>query len=469
MKKGEISIGLVGDTVFPDKGYIEREDGRVAIKHAIGGQKVEYCITKKRAGEAQGRVLRVLEPSSVEDRKNLCNFAGICGGCLYQSVGYQHQLDIKEEQLKKLLKDEEFIWEGIQASPAVEGYRNKMEFSFGDQEKDGPLCLGLHQKRSFFNILNTEDCRLPHPDMGEILLATRLYFQEQGLGYYHKKRHEGYLRHLLIRRAEKTGEILLSLVHSTQLPAEEEERILSGWRDRLLSLEKEGKLEGSYAGILHTKNDSLADAVINDGTEALYGKDYFYEELLGLNFKITPFSFFQTNTLGAEKLYAKVQEYSSFSENAEEKPVIYDLYSGTGTITQLMSKVAKQAIGVEIVEEAVEAAKENAKENKVENCIFYAGDVLKVLEAGQGATELPYPDFIIVDPPRDGMHKKALEKIISYGVKRLVYVACKPKSLARDLEALQNAGYRVQKLCAVDMFPKTNNCEVVALLEKEES
>ena len=149
--------------------------------------------------------------------------------------------------------------------------------------------------------------------------------------------------------------------------------------------------------------------------------------------------------------------------------MIYDLYSGTGTITQLMSKVAKQAIGVEIVEEAVEAAKENAKENKVENCIFYAGDVLKVLEAGQGATELPYPDFIIVDPPRDGMHKKALEKIISYGVKRLVYVACKPKSLARDLEALQNAGYKVQKLCAVDMFPRTNNCEVVALLEKEES
>jgi trmA family RNA methyltransferase len=258
-------------------------------------------------------------------------------------------------------------------------------------------------------------------------------------------------------------------VHSTQLPAEEEEKILSGWRDRLLSLEKEGKLEGSYAGILHTKNDSLADAVINDGTETLFGKDYFYEELLGLNFKITPFSFFQTNTLGAEKLYAKVQKYSSFSENAEEKPVIYDLYSGTGTITQLMSKVAKQAIGVEIVEEAVEAAKENAKENKVENCIFYAGDVLKVLEAGQGATELPYPDFIIVDPPRDGMHKKALEKIISYGVKRLVYVACKPKSLARDLEALQNAGYKVQKLCAVDMFPRTNNCEVVALLEKEES
>lgn len=413
-----------------------------------------------------------VEEASIPQEKHWCQNQDRCGGCFYQEIPYEEEVTKKEQEIRDLFDpviQGDYLFEGIISSPKKEAYRNKMEFSFGDQEKDGPLCLGLHQKRSFFNILNTEDCRLPHPDMGEILLATRLYFQEQGLGYYHKKRHEGYLRHLLIRRAEKTGEILLSLVHSTQLPGEEEEKILSGWRDRLLSLEKEGKLEGSYAGILHTKNDSLADAVINDGTETLFGKDYFYEELLGLNFKITPFSFFQTNTLGAEKLYAKVQEYSSFSENAEEKPVIYDLYSGTGTITQLMSKVAKQAIGVEIVEEAVEAAKENAKENHVENCIFYAGDVLKVLEAGQGETELPYPDFIIVDPPRDGMHKKALEKIISYGVKRLVYVACKPKSLARDLEALQNDGYKVQKLCAVDMFPRTNNCEVVALLEKEES
>ena len=419
-------------------------------------------------GQEAGRV----EEASIPQEKHWCQNQDRCGGCFYQEIPYEEEVAKKEQEIRDLFDpviQGDYLFEGIISSPKKEAYRNKMEFSFGDQEKDGPLCLGLHQKRSFFNILNTEDCRLPHPDMGEILLATRLYFQEQGLGYYHKKRHEGYLRHLLIRRAEKTGEILLSLVHSTQLPAEEEEKILSGWRDKLLSLEKEGKLEGSYAGILHTKNDSLADAVINDGTEALYGKDYFYEELLGLNFKITPFSFFQTNTLGAEKLYAKVQEYSRLSENAEEKPVIYDLYSGTGTITQLMSKVAKQAIGVEIVEEAVEAAKENAKENQVENCIFYAGDVLKVLEAGQGKTELPYPDFIIVDPPRDGMHKKALEKIISYGVKRLVYVACKPKSLARDLEALQNAGYRVQKLCAVDLFPRTNNCEVVALLEKEES
>ena len=445
---------------------------------------------------------------------NWCSNQERCGGCYYQEIPYEEEVKTKEEEIRSLfapLVIGDFPFEGIVPSPKKEAYRNKMEFSFGDQEKDGPLCLGLHQKRSFFNILNTEDCRLPHPDMGKILLATREYFLDKGVGYFHKKRHEGYLRHLLIRRGEKTGEILVSLIHNrfevkeqskqdglqnietndTKLQSGEntaaqtamstdttvipplgnlsEDSLLKGWCESILSLEKEGKLEGHFAGILHTKNESLADAVVNQGTEILYGKDYFYETLLGLSFKITPFSFFQTNSLGAEKLYAKVREYSKLSENADEKPIVYDLYSGTGTITQLMSKVAKQAIGVEIVEEAVEAAKENARENQVENCIFYAGDVLKVLEAGQGATELPYPDFIIMDPPRDGMHKKALEKIISYGVKRLVYVACKPKSLARDLEALQNAGYRVQKLCAVDLFPRTNNCEVVALLEKEES
>ena len=268
------------------------------------------------------------------------------------------------------------------------------------------------------------------------------------------------------RTAVRTDNTMIS----SSLANLSEDSLLRGWCERLLSLEKDGKLEGHFAGILHTRNESVADAVVNQGTEILYGKDYFYEELLGLNFKITPFSFFQTNTLGAEKLYEKIREYADLSDTAVKKPIIFDLYSGTGTITQLMSKVAKKAYGVEIVEEAVESAKENAIENGITNCQFIAGDVLKVLEESakrEETTVLPHPDFIIVDPPRDGMHKKALDLIIRYGVNRLIYVACKPKSLARDLEALQNAGYRVQKLCAVDLFPRTNNCEVVALLKKE--
>jgi len=462
----------------------------------------------------------------------LCANAERCGGCFYQGKTYDEELKIKNQGLHELLepviRTDDYIFEEIVPSPICEGYRNKMEFSFGDSEKDGPLTLGLHQKHSFFNIINTDICSLPHSDANEIIRATREYFAALEITYEHKKAHEGYLRHLLFRRAIKTGEILVDLVTTSQwdsamrvtapqeiyeerakelsewfnrryspkaqkkhkmptpdryirvAPPMKEEAVLNGWKDTLLKLKGEGKIQGTFAGILHTVNDSLADAVTDMGTTVLYGQSFFYEEILGLRFRITPFSFFQTNSLGAEKLYEKVREYAGFRELKKEqedspvrKPVIYDLYSGTGTITQLMSSVAMKAVGVEIVEEAVVAARENAELNGVTNCDFIAGDVLKVIEEGgrlikeDGSYEdAPRPDFIILDPPRDGIHPKALTKIIDYGVDRLIYVACKPKSLARDLVPLQEAGYKVLKLCPVDMFPRTNNCECIALLEK---
>ena len=191
--------------------------------------------------------------------------------------------------------------------------------------------------------------------------------------------------------------------------------------------------------------------------EVLYGKEYFYEELLGLKFKISTFSFFQTNSLGAEVLYSTVREFIGEGK----RNIVFDLYSGTGTIAQLMADVAKKVIGVEIVEEAVEAARENAKENRLTNCEFIAGDVLKVLD-----TIEEKPDYIILDPPRDGIHPKALQKIIAYGVEYMVYISCKPTSLARDLVALTEGGYQVEKVVCVDMFPQTANVETVALLHK---
>ena len=219
------------------------------------------------------------------------------------------------------------------------------------------------------------------------------------------------------------------------------------------------ELEGRIAGILNTHNDSVADAVINEGTRVLYGQDYFYEELLGLRFRISPFSFFQTNSLGAEVLYETAREYVADAGNGK---TVYDLYSGTGTIAQILAPVAKKVIGVEIVEEAVEAAKENAALNGLQNCDFLAGDVLKTLDDIEEK-----PDFIVLDPPRDGIHPKALEKIISYGVEKMVYISCKPTSLARDLEVLQARGYMVKRVCCVDMFPATANIETVCLLSKK--
>lgn len=222
-------------------------------------------------------------------------------------------------------------------------------------------------------------------------------------------------------------------------------------------------LEGKFAGILHIKNDALADAVKSDETIVLYGQDHFYEKLLGLTFKISVFSFFQTNTHSAAVLYETAREYvgSLLDKDGRPNSIVYDLYSGTGTIAQLMAPVAKKVIGVEIVEEAVEAAKKNAQHNGLDNCEFIAGDVLKVLDDIEEK-----PDFIILDPPRDGIHPKALTKIIDYGVDRLVYISCKPTSLARDLEVFIENGYEAVRCVPVDQFPWTSGIETVCLLVK---
>jgi len=454
MKKGEIFEGIVEKTSFGAKGVVEVEDRKVTVKDALPGQKIRFSITKMRSGRAEGRLLEVLEPSCVEYREGACPHFGICGGCVYQTLPYEEQLKLKEAQVRDLLEPVlgEVPMEPILGSPRAFGYRNKMEYSFGDEVKGGRLSLGLHKKASFYDIVTVDGCRIADEDFAALIVATRDYFEEKGIPFYQKMRHTGYLRHLLVRKAAKTGQILVSLVTSSQIE-QDESALLEGWKDRILSL----PLQGSFAGILHTVNDSLADVIQNDRTDILYGQDYFYEELLGLRFRISPFSFFQTNSLGAEVLYEKAREYVG----ATDGKVIFDLYSGTGTIAQILAPVAEQVVGVEIVEEAVDAARENAALNGLSNCRFIAGDVLKVLD---DLTEKP--DLIVLDPPRDGIHPKALPKIINYGVDRLVYISCKPTSLARDLVTLLAGGYRVDKVCCVDMFPNTAGIETVVLLSK---
>lgn len=460
MKKGDYCEAVVETIEFPNKGVLHIDGERVIVKNALPGQTIRFVINKKRKGKCEGRLLEVLAPSSLEQTEGTCPHFGICGGCLYQSLPYEEQLKIKEQQVKSLIDGvcSSYVFEGIKGSPVFKGYRNKMEFSFGDEFKDGPLALGMHRRGSFYDIVNTPECQIVNQDFCKILTYTLEYFTEKKAGYYKKLQHVGYLRHLLVRRAVKTGEILAALVTSGQTETLEtgEEELLEGWRAGLLSL----SLEGSFAGILHIRNDSLADVVQSDETRILYGKDYFYEELLGLKFRISPFSFFQTNSLGAEVLYETARGY--VGETADK--VVFDLYSGTGTIAQIIAPVASKVVGVEIVEEAVEAARENAAMNGLSNCEFIAGDVLKVIDELQDK-----PDLIILDPPRDGIHPKALEKIIDFGVDRMVYISCKPTSLARDLVVLQERGYQVEKVCCVDMFPATANVETVVLLGRKKS
>ncbi len=464
MKKGQVLEGIVERVVFPNKGIVsvEGEEQKVIVKNAIEGQKIRFSINKKRKGKAEGRLLEVIERSPLQTEEE-CAYFGKCGGCMYQGVPYQEQLKIKETQVKNLLApvllnagyELDEIFEGVKESPRSLAYRNKMEFSFGDEIKDGPLSLGMHKRGSFHDIVTVDGCRIVDEDYSKILRGVLDFFTEHQVPFYHKMSHVGYLRHLLVRKAVKTGEILIDLVTTTQpIEGADTKELLSEMAATICALE----LEGTVVGILHTENDSVADAVINEHTELLYGQDHFEEELLGLQFSISPFSFFQTNSLGAEVLYETAREYVADAGNGK---VVYDLYSGTGTIAQILAPVAKEVIGVEIIEEAVEAAKENAKRNHLENCEFLAGDVLKVLDDIEQK-----PDFIVLDPPRDGIHPKALEKIISYGVEKMVYISCKPTSLARDLEVLLARGYEAERICCVDMFPQTTGIETVCLLGK---
>lgn len=457
MKKGQILEGYVREVQFPNKGIVEvdGEEKRLIVKNALQGQKVRASVNKIRKGRAEGRLLEVLEKSPDEIIPACPHFAD-CGGCTYQQLPYEKQLQMKAAQVKALLDEVSsgYQFEGIRESPRQFGYRNKMEFSFGDEYKDGPLALGMHRRGSFYDIVTVRDCCIVDEDFRRILCCVLNFYREQQAGYYHKLSHRGYLRHLLVRKAAHTEEILIDLVTTSQTEncgAQQEAEQLTLLSKQLQALQ----LSGSVKGILHTVNDSLADVIQNDRTDILYGEDFFCETLLGLQFHISPFSFFQTNSLGAEVLYQTAREYVGETKDK----VIFDLYSGTGTIAQMLAPVAKKVIGIEIVEEAVEAARENAALNGLHNCEFLAGDVLKAIELVEET-----PDFIVLDPPRDGIHPKALEKIIRFGVPQMVYISCKPTSLARDLEILQAHGYYPAKVRCVDMFPGTYHVETVCQL-----
>jgi len=391
-----------------------------------------------------------------------CKNSGICGGCFYNGMTYEQQLKEKETKLLNILTptfDENTIWEGVLESPLHECYKNKMEYSFGDDVKDGPLTLGMHKKKSFYSVITCDDCKIVHNDYNMIVQATVMFFDLFKIPYVHKSSHEGYLRHLLLRRSFDNGGLLVDLI-TADMPEGccilSESELLAQWTNMLLKLD----LDGAIEGILHTRNNSMADAVIDEGTELLYGRDYIKEKLLGLEFKVTPFSFFQTNSKGAEVLYSKVRDYVGDTTGQ----VVYDLYSGTGTIAQLVAPVAEKVYGVEIIPEAVEAARVNAEKNGLGNCQFIAGDVLEVIDGLEKK-----PDMIILDPPRDGLHPKMLPKIGAYGVENIVYVACKPDSFARDMEYFKTQGYRVVKAAGVDQFPYTRHVECVVLMSRKDT
>lgn len=450
MKRGQLVEVDIKDMEFPSKAIGELEGKKIYVKNALPGQKVTVRIKKNRREYAEGKLVEVIEKASYES-ENFCAHFGLCGGCARQTVPYDIQLKIKTDLVKKLIDDagvKEYEFLDTVQSPEIYGYRNKMEYTFGDETKGGEMTLGMHKRGQFNSVVTVDQCKLVEDDFNDILSNSLEYFTTRDIPHYNSKSHKGYLRHLLVRKGLKTGEILIGLVTSTQLKVD-----LTSYRQMLCELE----LKGEIKGIIHIYNDGLADVVKCDDMDILYGRDYFYDELLGMKFKISPFSFFQTNTLGAEVLYETVLDFIGEADNK----TVFDLYSGTGTIGQIVAKKAKRVIGIEIVEEAVKAANENAAMNGLDNCRFIAGDVLQKID------ELSEkPDIIVIDPPRVGVHPKALSKILNFGPKEIVYVSCNPKTLAENLKQIKEAGYRVEKIRCVDMFPHTPHVEVVVGIQK---
>ena len=364
----------------------------------------------------------------------MCMHDEFCGGCIYQGVAYAEQLAIKEGEVRALFEEKRIRperFDPIEGCPQQYRYRNKMEYTFGDMVKDGPMCLGMHKKKNFMSIVTVDACQLVDEDFNRILRFTLDFAMERGYHHYHKKSHKGLLRHLIIRRGIRTKELLVNIV-TTREDGFDEAAYVEGLQDL--------QLNNKIVGILRTLNDNIADKVTCEELKILYGRDYYMEAV--------------------ERLYS---EAIALIDDFEGKTA-FDLYCGTGTISQILALKAKKVIGVEIVEEAVEAAKVNASLNGLENCHFIAGDVFQVLQ-----TVEERPEVIVVDPPRVGMSLDAVEKIAAYGVPQIVYISCNPKTLAVNLQQFEYLGYEVKYAKAFDNFPWTKHTESIVLLSKLKS
>lgn len=450
-KKREIIEGKIEEVLFPNIGVMHLEENiPVHVKGAYKDQIARVMLTKKKKGIWQAQLLEELDNPNYFIESD-CTYFRQCGGCTMRHIPYEIQLELKHKQVIDLIKGAQisnFEDLGIVPSPNLYDYRNKMEFSFGDAYKGGPMTLGMHRKNTTFDVLTVEGCKIASSDFSLLLRCVLDYCIENNLPYYKKLSHEGYMRYLVIRESKTTGDILVNIVTSTQM---QHDFIPLAKRMQNLAL------GGNIKGVLHTHTDTLADAIKPETIKLIYGEDFITETILGLTFKISPFSFFQTNTLGAEILYKKALELIEEIDNK----IVFDLYCGTGTITQIIATQAKKVYGIEIVEEAVVKAQENAALNGLSNCIFITGDVLTEVDK---LTDKP--DIIVLDPPREGIHPKAIQKIINFGANELVYISCKPTSLARDLPVFEESGYEAKKLICVDMFPHTVHVETVVLMSR---
>lgn len=479
MKKGETHQLTIEKMAYKALGiaYLETEQGKlvVFVPNTIPGEVCNVLIVKKKKGYIEGRKIAKIKASPMEIAAP-CPYFGVCGGCKWQHMPYEKQLEYKEsfitESIAKIGKITD-IHERLPMipSPLQYGYRNKIELSFGvekfipqsdfhelkmseeKQERETGRYLGYHGSGSFSKIVDIDACLLGSDMMNDILKTVKDFVFKKKLIPYNPHTHEGLLRHIVIREGSHTGELMVNLI--TNETEDYTSEFFEPMVDSLLLLERDIY---KFESILWTQNGSLSDVAKGTNLQVIHGKEYIFEKVGDYLFKISPYSFFQTNTKGAEKLYSVVDEFADLAGGE----IVLDLYSGTGTIGMYLAKKAKKVFSLEINPEAVADAKVNATMNNIMNIEFLSG---KVEEAGFSLV-FERPDVVVIDPPRAGMHPKALGMFSKFGAQKIVYVSCNPTTLARDLEFL-STWYQVEKVQGVDMFPQTYHIETVVLLTRK--
>ncbi len=450
MKKKQVYQVEIEALIYPNRAVGKIDQRAVIVKNGLPDQRVTVQISKVRRGKAEARILQVDQPAPYE-RESFCDHFGECGGCARQTVPYDLQLNLKLRAINALFKHNDIDYDvtEIVASPSVYQYRNKMEYSFGDLAKGGELNLGMHGKGRFYDVVSIPHCHIVDDDFNLITSALEALCRQAQWPKFNRNSGSGVMRNLVIRKGYFTGEILIGL--ATSSAPFDVQRVV----DMLLALPLKGKIVGIY----HLINDGVADVVKAQlADHLLYGRDYYYEKICGLTFKVSFHSFFQTNSRGAELLYQ-----TALAQIADiDDKVVYDLFSGTGTIAQIVAAKAKVVYGIEIVADAVAAAKENALANGIANCTFLEGDVFKVLDEVDEK-----PDLIIVDPPRAGMTPKTVQKIADYRVAQILYISCNPTTMVQNLTDFFEAGYDLTHCSLVDLYPHTPHVECIALLQRK--
>lgn len=452
----------ITDVANEGKAIARVNDIVVFTQFVVPGDIVDIQVTRKKNSYMEGRVTQI-HCYSAKRSEPFCSHYGVCGGCKWQILPYEEQIRHKEKQvynhLTRIGKVEIPPISPILGSEDTIFYRNKLEFTFSNKKWltyeqvssgatfDNMNALGFHIPGMFDKVLDIDKCYLQNELCNEVRDAIKEYAYKNQLPFFDLRNHEGFLR-TMVFRTSSTGEVMLILVFYHE-EKEKREALLNFLHDKFPQI----------TSLLYVINGKCNDTITDQEVHLFYGKDHIFEEMEGLRFKIGPKSFYQTNSKQAYELYKIARNYAQLTGDE----LVYDLYTGTGTIACFVAKNAKKVIGIEYVPEAIEDAKVNAKNNNIENTLFYAGDMKNILTK-EFVQEHGRPDVIITDPPRDGMHPDVVETILLAEPKRIVYVSCNPATQARDLNLL-DVKYKVTAIQPVDMFPHTHHVENVVALE----